>query len=231
MTKIAPDGFNFSTSRNVNLSVSLRTNNDQPPAGVVVSVYAPDKVDSGDPVFKGITNNAGILTAIVTVPSYYGKLVIDPAYVGLLRNATATINNGSISVIIGGKDGYSGDIVADAVNNKVEVTPGNGSIKTNGFVSTEIGYPSGYTVSNAFTSPTNLGRPVYLEATSDVIDASLLSYINASLPESKPLSTTHPEYLNNKVNTINITAKADVWVTCFGRCGFSKYFGILYLQY
>jgi LruC domain-containing protein len=212
INKIAPDGFNFFTSKNVNLNVTLRTNNDQPLAGVVISVYAPDKVDSGDPLFKGITNAAGNLTAIVTVPSYYGKLVIDPAYVGLLRNATATINNGNISVVIGGKEGYSGDIVADAIN-KVDITPGNGSIKMNSLLATDIGYPTGYTASNAFTSPTNLGRPVYLEATSDVIDASLLSYINASLPEGKPLSTTHPEYLNNKVNTINITAKADVWVT------------------
>jgi LruC domain-containing protein len=212
VNKIAPDGFNFSTSKNVNLNVTLRTNNDQPLPGVVVSVYAPDKVGSGTPLFKGVTNAAGNLTATVTVPSYYGKLVIDPAYVGLLRNATATINNGNTTVVIGGKDGYSGDIVTDAIN-ATDVASASGSIKTNGFLLTEFGYPSGYAASNAFTSPTNLGRPAYLEATSDVIDASLLSYINASLPEDSPLSTTHPEYLSNKVNTINVTAKADVWVT------------------
>jgi LruC domain-containing protein len=210
--KIAPDGFNYTTSKNVNLNVTLRTNNDQPLPGVVVSLYAPDKVDSADPLFKGVTNAAGNLTATVTVPSYYGKLVVDPAYVGLLRNATATINSGSINVVIGGKDGYSGDIVPDAINN-VAVASGNSSIKTNSLLNTDIVYPTGYSSLNAFTSPANLGRPVYLEATSDVIDASLLSYINASLPEGTPLSTTHPDYLNNKVNTINITAKADVWVT------------------
>jgi LruC domain-containing protein len=212
VNKIAPDGFNFSTSKNVNLNVTLRTNSDQPLAGVVVSIYAPDKVDTGDALFKGVTNASGNLTATVTVPSYYGKLVIDPAYVGLLRNATATINNGNVNVVIGGKDGYSGDIVADAIN-AVDVASAGGSIKTNGFLLTEFGYPSGYFASNAFTSPTNLGRPAYLETASDVIDASLLSYINASLPEGSPLSTTHPEYLSNKVNTINVTAKADVWVT------------------
>ncbi|MCC8424715.1 LruC domain-containing protein [Mucilaginibacter sp. UR6-11] len=213
VAKIAPDGFNFSTSQTVNLNVTLRTNNDQPLAGVVVSVYAPDKVDSGDPLFKGVTNAAGNLTVAVAVQAYYSTLVIDPAYVGLLRNATAKINNGTISVVIGGKDGYSGDIVADVINNKVEITPGNGSIKSNSLFGTEIGYPTGYTALNAFTSPTNLGRPTYLEAASDVIDASLLSYINASLPEGKPLATTHPDYLNNKVNTINLTTKTDVWVT------------------
>lgn len=213
VNKIAPDGFNFSTSQTVSLNVTLRTNNDQPLAGVVVSVYAPDKVDSGDPLFKGVTNAAGNLTAAVAVPAYYSTLVIDPAYVGLLRNASAKINNGTVSVVIGGKDGYSGDVVADAINNKVEITPGNGSIKTNSFFGTEMVYPTGYTASNAFTSPTNIGRPAYLEVASDVVDASLLSYINASLPEGKPLSTTHPDYLNNKVNTINLTTKADVWVT------------------
>lgn len=212
VNRIAPDGFNFSTTKNINVNVTLRTNNDQALAGIVVSIYAPDKVDSGNPLFKGVTNTAGNLTATVTVPAYYTKLVIDPAYVGLLRNATATINNGSVNVVIGGKAGYGGDIVADAVNN-IDTNATNGSVRTNSWLYTEIGYPAGYSSSNAFTSPTNLGRPAYLETTSDVIDASLLSYINASLPESKPLSTTHPDYLNNKVNTINITAKADVWVT------------------
>lgn len=211
INKIAPEGFNFSTSKNVNVNVTLRTNNDQPLSGIVVSFYAPDKVDSGSPLFKGVTNASGNLTATVTVPAYFTKLVIDPAYVGLLRNATATINNGSITAVIGGKAGYSGDIVADAIN--TPETNSTGTIRTNSVFSTDFVYPNGYTASNAFTSPTNLGRPAYLESTSDVIDASLLSYINASLPEGSPLSTTHPEYLNNKVNTINITAKADVWVT------------------
>ncbi|GAA4095229.1 LruC domain-containing protein [Mucilaginibacter panaciglaebae] len=214
VNRIAPDGFNFSTTKNVNINVTLHANNDQPLSGIVVSIYAPDQVDSGNTLFKGVTNTAGNLTATITVPAYYSKLVIDPAYVGLLRNATATINNGSITAVIGGKQGYSGDIVADAINNvTIDTNAYNGSIRTNSSKRTDIVYPDGYSASNAFTSPTNLGRPAYLEATGDVIDASLLSYINASLPENKPLSTTHPDYLNNKVNTINITATTDVWVT------------------
>ncbi|MFD2873378.1 LruC domain-containing protein [Mucilaginibacter ximonensis] len=211
VNKIAPDGFNFSTSKNINVNITLRTNNDQALPGIVVSIYAPENVNTGNPLFKGVTNSSGTITATVTVPAYFTKLVIDPAYIGLLRNATAAINNGSVNVIIGGKNGYGGDIIADPVNN-ID-TNATGSAKTNSLLSTDFVYPNGYTSSNAFTSPKNLGRPAYLEATGDVIDASLLSYVNASLPEGVPLSTSHPDYLTNKVNTINITAKADVWVT------------------
>jgi LruC domain-containing protein len=211
VNKIAPDGFNFSTSKNVDLNVALRTNNDQPIAGVVVSVYAPG-TDATNPLFKGVTNAAGNLVATVNVPAYFGKLIIDPAYVGLIRNATANINNGKVTATIGGKDGYGGDIIAETTE-YIKPEAANGPVKVNGLFSTDFAYPSGYNSSNAFASPANLGRPAYLEPTGDVISASLLNFINSSLPESVPLSTSHPEYLDNKVNTINVTAKADVWIT------------------
>lgn len=215
VTKIAPDGFSFSTFQNVNLKLSLKDNNDGPLAGVVVSLYAVGKTGADAAVFKGVTDKTGSLTAKVTVPAYYTQLVIDPAYVGLMRYATAAINSGAITATIGGKAGYSGDIVPDPVNdNSSMATNSVGRITINGLLSTDIGYPTGYTSSNAFTSPTNLGKPAYLETTGDVIDASLLSYVNASLPEGTPVTTSHPEYLTSTaVHTINVTATSDVWVT------------------
>ncbi|WCT12415.1 LruC domain-containing protein [Mucilaginibacter jinjuensis] len=211
--KIAPDGFNFATTKTVNLNVTLQDNNGGPIAGVVVSVYAPGNTDPSTSLFKGVTDKSGNLTGKVTVATSLDKIVIDPAYVGLMRYATAAINNGSTTVVIGGKSGYSGDIIPDAVNS---VATGTSSSHTmvNGTTSVDVVYPTGYTSSNAFTSPTNLGRPAYLEATGDVIDASLLSYVNASLPEGTPVTTSHPSYLaTNAVHAINVTAKSDVWVT------------------
>ncbi|NCD69496.1 LruC domain-containing protein [Mucilaginibacter agri] len=212
LNKIAPDGFNFSTTKTVNLNVSLKDNVGGAVSGVIVSVYLPGNTDASSSIFKGVTDKSGNLTAKVTVASSVDKLVIDPAYVGLMRNATAAINNGSITAVIGGKDGYSGDIIPDAIN--TVAISANSTKAVNGTTQVDVGYPTGYTSSNAFTSPTNLGRPAYLEATGDVIDASLLSYINASLPEGKSVPSTHPEYLaSSAVHTINLTAKSDVWVT------------------
>lgn len=213
-TKIAPDGFNFATTKTINLNVTLQDNNGGAIAGVVVSVYAPGNTDPSTSLFKGVTDKSGNLTGKVTVATSLDKIVIDPAYTGLMRYATAAINNGATTVVIGGKSGYSGDIIPDAVNSVATSTSSVGHVMTNGTTSVDVVYPTGYTASNAFTSPTNLGRPAYLEATGDVIDASLLSYVNASLPEGTPVPTAHPAYLaTNAVHAINVTAKSDVWVT------------------
>jgi LruC domain-containing protein len=59
----------------------------------------------------------------------------------------------------------------------------------------------------------NVGRPNYLEPVGDVIDAALLSRINASLPEYKKLPISNPDYITASDKSIEITANADVWVT------------------
>ncbi|MCJ8210463.1 LruC domain-containing protein [Mucilaginibacter sp. RS28] len=212
VNKVAPDGFNFATTKSVTLNLTLRANNDAALSGVVVSVYLPGNTNPDASVFKGVTDKSGNLTGTFTVPAYYDKVVINPAYIGLMQNATAAINGNKVTATIGGKDGYSGDIIADAINNNP--TANTNKVSINGVYTTEFVYPSGYSSSNAFVSPTNLGRPAYLETTPDVIDASLLSYVNASLPEGNPVPNAHPEYLSNTaVRTINVTAKADVWIT------------------
>ncbi len=208
--KIAPEGFTFKTSVDVDVDVTLRTNNDKPIPGVVVSLYNPANTTADAAIYKGVTDENGNLKAKVNVPSYVKELIIDPAYVGLLRFANASIKGSSVKAVIGGKAGYSGDIVPEALS----FSKRNNGLGTSSLLTTDYVYPGSYNASNAFTSPTNLGKPVYLEANADVIEASLLSYVNASLPEGSPLTTTHPEYLTSTaVQTINVTAKSDVWVT------------------
>jgi len=211
--KIAPDGFTFSTTKNVTLNVTLKTNNDQPIAGVVVNVNLP----TGQTIFRGVTTSSGVLQGVVTVPTSVAQLVIDPAYIGIMRNAQAKISaNNTITAVLGGKDGFSGDIVADEIN--MLASKAASTTRTNGLLATEYSYPTGYSSTNAFinttTYPKNLGRPAYLDATGDVIDASLLSYINASLPEGSKVQDKHPEYLaNTAVSTINVVKTSDVYIT------------------
>jgi LruC domain-containing protein len=212
INKIAPDGFTFNTTKNVTLNVALKTNTDQPLAGVVVSVYLP----TGAAIYKGVTNSSGVLQGVVTVPSSATTLIIDPAYLGVMRNAQATISStNTVNATLGGVNGFGGDVVADVVNSSASTI--GSSHKTTGVFSTDYAYPGSYTASTAFTNtsafPRSLGRPVYLEATPDVIDASLLSYINASLPEGSKVSTLHPEYINNAVSTINVAKTSDVYIT------------------
>ena len=212
-SKVAPDGFNYSTSRQINVSIALRSNSNEPIKGVLVSIYLPGSTSPGSSIYHGLTNSGGDLNAVVTVPSYVSKLIIDPAYAGLLRNATAVISGNSLGVVIGGPDGYSGNIIPDSVNNNPSLTTTSSRLRIDGVSSTDIGYPTGYTVANAFAAPTNLGVPAYLEPTLDPVDATMLSFVNTSLPEGISVVKTHPEYLQNTVNNIVVTQKSDVWIT------------------
>lgn len=215
-TKIAPDGFNFSTTKNVALNLTLRAANNDALGGVVVSVYLPGATS---PIFKGVTDKSGALQGTVTIPTSVSKLIIDPAFVGLMRNAQAVISSSNVvTALIGGKDGFGGDIQAEeiAVSTSTGTTSNKGTMAVGGPV---FAYPSPYTGSSTATLnttayPRSLGRPVYLETNPDAIDASLLSYINASLPEGSALPNTHPEFLTNSaVANLNITATSDVWIT------------------
>ncbi|WP_419800605.1 LruC domain-containing protein [Mucilaginibacter sp.] len=216
ISKIAPNGFSFKTAKDVNLNLKLLTNNNQPVAGAVVSVYATTGTTPGDAIYKGVTDASGNLKATLNLDASFTQLILDPNYIGLMHNVKVNINNSAVTATIGGTTGYSGDVVPDAANNSA---PSAGVLGTLGFNSTEYAYPSPYTatadaVVNTSTYPTNLGRPVYLEATPDVIDNSLLTYINASLPETQSVASKHPEYLSSSATSnINVTATADVWIT------------------
>ncbi|RVU01763.1 LruC domain-containing protein [Mucilaginibacter limnophilus] len=210
--KLAPEGFNFATTKDVNVNITLRTNTNEAIAGVVVNVYNPSNPDAA--IFKAVTDKSGNIKGKITVPSSLTQLVIDPAYVGLIRNVNAEIKGNATSIVIGGADGVSGDFI-----NVVPNTLKTNSLTTNASSLTTISYPSPYrntseAVLNTSSYPLSLGRPKYLEATGDAISAELLRNVNASLPESSPLPQTHPEYLKSTVtSTLNIVEQSDVWIT------------------
>jgi len=224
-SQIAPNGFNFNTTKDVNLNLSLKANNDEALSGVIVSIYLPE--NTTDPIYKGATDNNGQLKATLTIPASVARLVIDPAYIGLIRNAQAVISSAnSITATIGGKNTFSGDIVAEEItataNTSSNVKLGKAGRLMSTFTTTSgptLSYPSPYTSSaeavlNTTTFPFKLGRPAYLESTRDVIDASLLSFINASLPEGSALTRTHPEYLSSTaMPDLNVKETSDVWIT------------------
>ena len=59
----------------------------------------------------------------------------------------------------------------------------------------------------------SLGKPNYLELP-DTISPSLLSFVNATLPNGKNLTISHPEFFSNTaIADITITQPSDVYVT------------------
>ena len=218
------DGFNYKTTRNVSLSLSLRTNANMPIAGVVVNVNLPGG-DEGASILKGVTDKKGDLQATISIPADITELIIDPAYVGLMRNARGIIGgDNTLTATIGGPEGFSGSIRGEEITfsasspaQQVNTYKALG-YHTTGLLATTFTYPGNLSATasivNNSTYPKALGRPSYLEVIGDVLDASLLSFINASLPENQPLTTTHPAYLNSSVvSTLNVTAKTDIYLT------------------
>lgn len=204
---IAPIDFKFATTKKVKINLTLKSNNEQPIKGVLVNFYA-NKHSNTQPLLKYITDENGKINTEVSIPSYTDTLVIDPQYLGLMRNAKAVITDNVINATIGGKNGYSGSIVklVSAANKIRTFDSFFGKKRT--LASNNFEYLSPYD---------NDGVPNNLEAQSDTIGLRLLSYINASLPESQNVAEHHPEYLQAGTTVdLNIVALADVWITFVG---------------
>ncbi|OOQ56705.1 LruC domain-containing protein [Mucilaginibacter pedocola] len=201
---IAPENFSFSTTHQVTVDVQLLTNNSQPIKGVPVDIMASNTPGT-DAIATVVSNESGQVHAVVNLPLHTDTLIIDAKYVGLMRNAKAVVTGDAVNGIIGGPGGHSGNIVEStyAVNTPASRFTLNsiGTMATN----------TSYLYMGAYD---NSGVPKYLEPTRDAISADLLSYINASLPETKNVATLHPSYLESSATAdLNITQTADVWIT------------------
>lgn len=216
------NGFNFSTSKTISVNIRLLTNDDQPLKGVLVNVYSTS--NTSGPLFTSLSDNNGYVSGTLNVPAYMDSLIVDPAYIGLMRNAIGVIKSNSINGTIGGANAFSGDFIAndDGIGNNLK---GNGVSVDNGGAGT-----LGTTVYSYLNTYDYLGRPNNL-ATSAVISSQLLSFINASLPEQKPVPTYHPDFLTqNAVTNLNIEKTSDVWIT-FVHEGAGYYNSLGYYKY
>ncbi len=199
---IAPEGFTFATAKNLSLNLTLKTNDNQPLAGVLVNVYS--KAETKALLYSAFSDVHGKIEASLNIPAHLDSLVIDPSYVGLMRQATAVIRNNAVQATIGGSQGYEGDIVAPA---------GSPTGRAGGINSNRQAGVLGTTVFTYHGSYDNAGRPLVME-TPDIISPELLSYVNTSLPEAKAVPLYHPEYLANTAKTnLDIVKTADVWIT------------------
>ncbi len=190
-----PANFNHTTTQTVAVSVSLKDNADKPIGQIPVVITtqdAPDKV-----LFTGATDASGVLSLNLTLPSYVDKLVVSPNYVGLPNQVLADISGQKAQLDLGGSVPKE---YATLVTTPTE--GGREGARTQAITYSYLG------------TWNSQGVPNYKEAVNDVISAELLSWINASLPERKPVPSYHPDYLQANVKTsLKVTAVADVWVT------------------
>lgn len=203
---VVPDGFNYQTSREMNLNITLRSPQDEPIAFVPVYVYDKPAEIGGKVLYTALTNAQGVATGTMVVPAYLQNIFINPNFVGLPIDVPMAVSN-QVNVVIGGTNPTPINRTATDLYPEMLIMPEAFGIQARTGAVVYV-YKAGYSTGPNGGVPTNLLSP------RDVINNTMLEFINASLPEQKPVPVNHPDYLNPNANIdIEITALADVWVT------------------
>lgn len=199
-----PASFNYQTDQKVRLDITLLAPNNGAIKNVPVAIWDKPESAGGKLLFRSLTNASGKITGDIVLPGYYTHVVVDPAYLGVMRNAVVSITGGSVFCTLGGSNGYSGNVVPDSPLGERPVAGGKGNSTGNRPLAV-------YAYLGTFDGQ---GKPNYLDPQNDVINPTFLENINASLPERMPVMTYHPDYLTSTAETnLNIDALSDVWLT------------------
>ena len=202
----ASAAFNYEMQKNINLDITILAPDNTPIKNIPISILTRSEELGGVILFKSLTDVNGKISGSVKLSTAIDQVVIDPKYLGVLRNAAVNILNSAIVCTLGGSDGYSGNVVLNS-----PLTGGRPANNSGTSLNRPVGGTPFYSYMGTYNSQ---GKPNYLEPVNEVISAEFLANINASLPESRPLMTYHPDYLSNDIETnANITALSDVWFT------------------
>ena len=190
--------FNYSTSIDIKLDITILAPDNSPIKNIPVSILTAPKEEGGTLLYKMLTDEAGKIVNTIKIPGYYNRVVVDPGYLGIVRNAVVSIVNNNLLCTIGGDKGYAGNVIPQTIFAGRPVIGNRPRTAAYSYIGTF----------------NNAGKPNYLEPVNDPISASFLANINASLPESRPVQTYHPDYLTSTAETnLNILALSDVWFT------------------
>lgn len=218
VNKIAPDGFNYQTTKELSVTITALTNRNKPIAGVPVQVFSLQNGVKGSLLFKGVTNSQGLIVSKTSLPAYMDTVVVDANYLGLIQNLLVSVSNNSLNCTIGGSNAYAGNVVGVLQSNGGPAEAANiirsASALNGGMVSMDINGVKTDTKFTYLSDYNSNGRPNNLEVPGDEISLDMLNTINASLPEQKKVPELHPEYITNSTMTsINVIEDAEVWLT------------------
>lgn len=200
---VVPAGFSYKTTQDVNFTVKLLANNDQPLASVRIDIMDDSPENNGKIIATGITNSAGILSMPYNIPNYLKQVVLNVNYIGVVNNVIVPVdaNNPSVNITIGGKNPMKVVTAEEKNLLKPHVSLGKAFSR--------LSYRKG-----TFTTGSNGGVPNYLLSPRDVVTSQFLADVNATLPEQRPVPTYNSQYLaTNLQRNLLLTAQCDVWVT------------------
>ena len=197
-------GFEFNTTKDINVNVTLQNPQNQPIDGVLVELYSHNPlVGSGqkDPrvtkLFSGVSNKLGKISYLINPATANDSLYILVNYVGLPGLFKTALRTETIDITIG-ED--SGTKEVEKVNTNIRQNKtGEVPVKVNGYY---VLGPWGST-----------GVPNYLMPSNDIISNDFLADVNATLPEYILLPESHPQYFQSNNSNHVLKETCEVWVT------------------
>lgn len=201
---VVPGGFDYSTTREVNVDISLEDAMGNAFRGVKVSLFDGQFEPGNHPkeLYTGFTDANGRLYAPVSLPTYIKEVVVYPFSIGIPNNVTVPVAGTTV------KFHYSNGEIQSRILNP---TATNSSSNTGG-ITRKAGIEDVF--SRKLGTWDANGKPNYLESQRDVLTSTFLSNITASFPESKPVTINHPDYLlETNERNLHITELSDVWIT------------------
>jgi len=201
-------GFTFKTTKEFKVSISALNNENKAIKGVFIKLYTKNPFTSDGAliensedflVYKGLTNNDGLLLTKIAPATTVDSLSILVNYIGLPNYKSIKLDSSDINLVIGGSGPASSNVASKISKVASATIP-----------------PTAWTSNNEFLvlgGWNNAGVPKNLIA-NDVITSDFLSDVNASLPERIELPTSHPEYFaTDDDGSIVLEKDAEVWVT------------------
>lgn len=203
---LIPSNFTFSSTQEVELSVSARLANGEPVARVAYHVYDADPADEEEPgsrLGSFFLDSNGQLNTTLTVPSRLESLFITTDFIGVESFAEVPITNRTASYVYHPSQG--------------------GSLRTNNAsadFTLQQELPEPLRLQNVTFTPigtwSSVGRPDYLTVP-DELDMHFLNRINALLPGTQRVPVDRPELLDPSIpRDLVLTEDAHVWVTFIG---------------
>lgn len=205
-----PSSFLFSTTKEVNLSISAKLPNGQPLAGAVYHVWDAHPAEGGKRLSSFFLDEGGVLNTVVTLPAYLTEVHLTSNFIGAQHHAVIPVQGNSILF------NYSQPASQGSLNRLgIEPEPG--------FTPAGLMNSGPYTPIGTWNTQ---GRPDYLTVP-DVLDVSFLNRINTIL-DGTNIPVNRPELLDSTIPTdLFLEADGQVWVTFLGNDPGATYFNTL----
>jgi len=189
---VIPADFEFETTQSFTFSTTLFAPDGRPLKGAPVSIFNDLPEKGGNELMNGFTDASGVLEVTIDLPTYMEKVYFISDYIGVVQAQEVELQATNINFEWGDRpvERADSDINTDRIAASQSYT---------------FHYMGGFD---------SKGLPDYLETDRDVIDQDFLTFVNANLPERRPVHIYNPDYIANGLETdLKLTQDAEVYIT------------------